>query len=107
MGEALVSNNFSPILLIISFHLINKKWIVAARYLQSIKTLFTLELSQYSKSGSTFSSSKLVAASSYCSLLRNALCLCSPVQPAQAELERGPKSLAIDFAVKTFDCRLE
>ena len=35
------------------------------------KTLMTLELSQYSKSWSTFSSSVQVAASCYCSLLGN------------------------------------
>ena len=35
-----------------------------ARNLQSIKTFFALELSQNGKSGSTFSSSVLVAASS-------------------------------------------
>ena len=31
--------------------------------------------------------------------MKNALCLCSPFRPAQAVLERCPKSLAIDFAV--------
>ena len=64
----------------------------------SIKTLLTLELSQYSKSGSIFSSSEPFAASSNCSRLGNVLCLCLPVLPAQAEQESGPKSLAIDFA---------
>ena len=49
---------------------------------QSIKTLLTLELSQYRKRGSMFSSSKQVAASSDCSRLENALCLSSPVCPA-------------------------
>ena len=33
--------------------------------------------------------------------------LCSPVLPAQAVLERCPKSSAVDFAVETFDCLLE
>ena len=46
------------------------------------------------------SSSELVAASSDYSQLKNALCLCSPVLPAQAVQERCHKSLAIDFAVK-------
>ena len=48
-----------------------------------------LELSQYSKSGSMFSSSEPVAARSDCSRLGNALslCLCSPVRPVQAEQE--------------------
>ena len=41
--------------------------------LQSIKTLLTLELSQYHKSGSIFSSSEPVEASSDCSLLGNTL----------------------------------
>ena len=76
-----------------------KKWLVAARNLQSIKTLLTLELSQYRKSGSMFSSSEPVAARSDCRRLGNALCLCSPVWPAQAEPESGPKSLAVDFAL--------
>ena len=80
-----LGNNFSPIPSKISFHM-KKKWLVAglaALYLQSIKTvtLLTLELSQYSKSGSMFSSSKPVAASSKCSWLRNTLCLCLPVRP--------------------------
>ena len=52
---------------------------VAAQNLQSIKTLLTLELSQYCKSGSKFSSSEQVAASSDCSQLGNTLCLYSPV----------------------------
>ena len=38
-----------------------KKWLVAARNLQSIKTSLTLELSQYSKSGSMFFSSEPTA----------------------------------------------
>ena len=84
-----------------------KKSFVTARYLQSIKTFFTVELSEYCKSGSTFSSSEPVEACSNCSRLGNFLCLCSPVLSAQAVLERGTKSLAIDFAVKSFDCLLE
>ena len=78
-----------------------KKSVVTARYLQSIEFFLTVELSQYSKSGSTFSSSEQGAASSDCHRLGNALCLCSPVQ---TEPERSPKSLAIDIAVKSFDC---
>ena len=49
------------------------------------------------------------AASRDCCQLGNALCLCLPVRPAQAvpeRRERGPKSLAIDIAVKTFDSSL-
>ena len=76
-----------------------KNSVVTARYLQSIKTLLTLELNQYRKSNSTFSSSEPVAARSDCRRLGNALCLCSPVRPAPAVPERGPKSLAIDFAL--------
>ena len=107
MGAALVGNNFSPIPSKFSFHMKKKKWLVAARNLQSIKTLLTLELSQYRKSGSMFSSSEPVAARSDCRRLGNALCLCSPVRPAQAEQESGPKSLAVDFALSTFDYLLE
>ena len=60
MGAALVGNNFSPIPSNFSFH-IKKKWLVAARNLQSIETLLTLELSQYSKSGSIILASFLQA----------------------------------------------
>ena len=59
-----------------------KKWLVTTRSLQSLKTFLTLKLSQYCKSGSTFSSSEPVAARSDCSRLGiwvgNTLCLCSP-----------------------------
>ena len=101
MGEALISNNFSQILW--KFHFTwKKKWLVAAQNLQSIKTLLALEVSQYRKSGSImmFSLSKPVAARSDCRLLENALCLCLPVRPAQAEPESGPKSLAVDLPSK-------
>ena len=81
--------------------------VVAAQYLQSIKTFLTVELSQYSKSGSTFSSSEPVAVSSNCSRIANVMCLCTPFQPTKAVPQLGPKSLAIDFAVKSFDCLLE
>ena len=54
---------------------------VTAQNLQSIKTLLILELSQYCKSGSTFSSSKHIVAGSDCSRLWNVLCLCSPNLP--------------------------
>ena len=47
---------------------------------------------KYRKSGSMFFSSELVATRSDCSRLRNALCLCSPVRPAQAEQESCPKA---------------
>ena len=67
--------------------------------ISSIKTLFTLELSQYCKTGSIFSSSEPVAASSDCSRLEKALCLCLLVQPAQAVQESCPKSLAVDCAL--------
>ena len=76
-----------------------KESVVTARYLKSIKTYLTFELRQYRKSGCTFSSSESVARRSDCRRLGNALCLCSPVLPAQAVRERGPKSLAIDFAL--------
>ena len=70
-----------------------------------MKTLLTLELSQFRKSGSRFSSSE--PASSDCSRLGSALCFFSPVRTAEAVPERGPKGSAIEFAVKSFDCLLE
>ena len=54
--------------------------VFAAQKLKIIKTLLTLELSQY---GSTFSSSEPVAASRDCSWLRNRVFLYSPFCPAQ------------------------
>ena len=72
MGVALVGNNFW--LIPWEFHFPTKKnSVVTAWYLQSIKTFLTVELSQYRKSGSTFSSSEPVAASSDCSRLGNTL----------------------------------
>ena len=106
MGAALICKNFSSIPSKISFH-IKKKSVVTAQYLQSIKTFLILEVSQYRKSGSTLSSNEPDAARSDCRQLWNALCLCLPVLPAKAVPERCPKSLAIDFAVKSFDCLLE
>ena len=110
MGAALICNNFSPIPSKFHSHK-KKKWLVAAQNLQSIKTFLTLDLSQYSKSGSMFSSSKPVAAHSDCSQLGNSLCLCSPVQPAywgaQPKQESSPKSLAVDFPLFSFDSLLE
>ena len=52
-----------------------------------------------------FSPSEPVAARSDCRRLGNALCLCSPVRPAQAEPESGPnlKSLAVNFVLSTLD----
>ena len=52
-----------------------------------MQTFLTLKLNQYSKSGSTFSLSNLVEASSNCLQFGNGLYLCSPVWPAQALLE--------------------
>ena len=80
---------------------------VSARNLQTIKIFLTLELSQYCNSGSNFSSSEPVVASSDCSWLRNTLYLCLPIQPAQAVPEHCSKSSAIDFAVKTFNYLIE
>ena len=65
MGAAVVGNNISQILW--KFHFTWKKmWLVAAWNLQSIKTLLALDSSQYRKSGSMFSSTEPVAASSDC-----------------------------------------
>ena len=77
-----------------------------AQYLQSIQAFLTLELSQYSKSGSTFSSSEPIAActASATAPYSETPCICAPPSDpligAQALLECCPKSLAIDFAVE-------
>ena len=111
MGDALVGNNFSRQISPITskIYTVNlcemkismewkERWLVA---------FLTLKVSQYRKIGSMISSSKPVEASSDCRRLRNALCLCSPVWPAQAEQERCPKSLAVDLpTVRLPDDRL-
>ena len=58
------------------------------------KTYLTLEPSQYRKSGSSFSSSKPVAALSYCRQLGNALCSCSPClsNPPKMCLSTAPRA---------------
>ena len=66
MGAALVSNNFSPIPSKISFH-IEKKVTRCSPTSKKIKTFWTVELRQYLKSGSTFSSNEQLAGSSDCS----------------------------------------
>ena len=83
-----------------------KKSVVTAGYLQSIKTFLTLELSQYRKSGSTFSSSEPVAALSNCHQLGIALCLCLPVLPTQAVLECCPKSFILQSNSFGSDCQM-
>ena len=52
LSKALVGKNFSPIPSKFSFQLKKENWLVAAQNLHSIKTLLTLQLSQYCKSGS-------------------------------------------------------
>ena len=52
-------------------------------------------------------SSREPVASCCCHRLWNTLCLCLPVLPVQAEPESCPKSLAVDFALWTFDYLLE
>ena len=69
-----------------------KKWLVAVWNLQSIKTLFkllTLELSQYRKSDSIFSSREPVTASSDCSRLRSCVCACP--SDAHTQSRRAPQ----------------
>ena len=110
MGTALVGNNFQ--LIPWKFHVQRKKNLLSLPDIYKALNLLncrtgSLHQGQYRNSSSTFSSSEPVVALSDCSRLGNALCLCLPILPAQPVLERCPKSLAIDFAVKSFDCLLE
>ena len=95
MGTDLVGNNFWPIPWELhgQFHgnsFPNEKNICRhGRYLQSIKTFLIVELSQYRKSGSTFSSSEPVAASGDCSRPENALFLCSPPKLCRSAAPRA------------------
>ena len=76
-----------------------KRWLVVARNLQSIKSFLTLELSQYRKSGSTFSSSELVAARSDCLRLGNALpCVCArPSDPPKLCWSAPPRAQPLNL----------
>ena len=66
-----------------------KKWLVAARNLQSIKTLLTLELSQYCKSGSMFSSSEPAATAAD----SQTPCVCArPTDPPKQRQRVAPRA---------------
>ena len=98
MSAALVGNKFSPksIENFISHEKnLCSQWLITAQNLQRIKPFLALKLSQYSKSGSTFSSSagKPVEAHSNCCRFKNALCLCSSVWTAQAAAQRAWPSI--------------
>ena len=98
---ALCGNNFLPILRKFHFQCHDEKEICPHCPISTKHQSFLIvELIQYRKSGSTFSSSEPVAARSQTSPS------CAP-RPAQAVQKRCPKSLAIYFAVKSFDCLLE
>ena len=104
MSTALLSNNFSPIWLKTLFHMTKKSDLLLPKIYKALNPFWRKFDSQYLKNGITFSSSKLLAASSYCSKIGNSLCL--PVRPSKAVPERCPKSPALDFVVKTFACLL-
>ena len=83
------------------------QWLVTAQKLQTIIIFWLSNQVSVARVGAIFLSREEVEASSDCSRLRNNLCLCLLVWPAQAVLERCPKSSAIDFAAKAFYCLLE
>ena len=115
MNAAWVGNEFCNTIKI-SFNILKKiccQWLITAQYLQTIGTPLTFEPSQFCKSAITFSTSKPVAFSTESTVTAADLetpCvyvtyyLCLPVWSAQAVSELCPKSLAIDFAIKTFYC---
>ena len=74
MGEPVVDNNLSTSCQYHRF-ISHVKRLLTARNLQSIKTFLAVEMKQYCKSGSTFSSREPVAAHSYYSRLGNTQCL--------------------------------
>ena len=96
MGAALVSNNFLQILW--KFHFTWKqKRLVAARNLQSIKTLLALKVSQYRKSGSImmFSLSKPVAAPATAAYLETP-CVCAcPSDPHKQSRRAAPRAWSL------------
>ena len=66
-----------------------KQSVVTARYLQSIKTFLTLELSRYRKSGSTFSSSEPAATAAD----SETPCVCArPSDPRQPCRRAAPRA---------------
>ena len=104
MSVTLVSNKFSrnPS----NFHSTWKTLLVmpqspwvTGRDLQNIKTVLTLELAQYHKVAAHFPQA--------CCRSQQRLLPTRKVLPAQAVQARCPKSLSINFKVKTFDCLLE
>ena len=82
------------------------KWIVAALYLQSIKTFLTLWVSIGRAVARFPQASRSRAAATGDVLEMPCVCACSSVGvwSAQAVQERCPIGLVIDFAAKTFDC---
>ena len=73
----------------------------------TLKKSVVMVLIHYRKSHSIFSKSEPVLALSDCCRLGKAVCLFLPIPPAYAVQERGPKSLATDFAVQPFCCLLD
>ena len=74
--QQLLSNSME-----ISFPMRKNSSVVTAQYLKCIKTFLIFELSQYRKSGSTFSSSVQVEARSLCSQLGNTRPSCAGARP--------------------------
>ena len=94
----LVGNNFSPIPSTMACSHENKSEL-SMPYIYKALKLFWLS--------NWVSIARVVACFPQVGWSLPAACLCSPVWPAQAVLECCPKSLAIDFAVKTFNCLLD
>ena len=81
MSGALVRKIFLQTQLPISCH-IKEIRRHSPKFTNYLNVFWTIELSQYSKSGSSFSYSEPVAADSDCHWLGNVLYLCLPVWPA-------------------------
>ena len=98
MGAALVGNNFLPIPSKFSFHMKKQSDSLWPEIYKALKPCWLLNWVSIARVVACFpqASQSLPAASSR---LWNALCLCSPVWPAQAKQESSPKSLAVDFAL--------
>ena len=76
-----------------------KNWLVAAWNLQSIKTLLTLELSHYCKSGSNIFLKRAGRCPQWLQQTQKHPVFVLARRPEQAEQESCPKSFAFDFAL--------
>ena len=101
IGAALVGNKFLQIPSKFSFHMTKKSDSSRHEIYKALKPCWLLNWVSIARAIACFPQ---VSRSRPAATAAN---LCSPVRLAQAEQENGPKSLAVDFSLYTFDYLLE